>query len=284
MIEFLIPNNMVAHATEAMLFASIGCALLSVVVTQMRMSSIGFTMAHGAFAGGAVGLFLGLDMTISALVGSVAIALLLGPISDYSRMPVDTTLGVLFGAMMAVAIFFYAWMQQLGMGYDATALLFGSVLSLYREEIYGLLAIMLVLVAFVALFYKEISAMIFHRRIAEISGIQVRPMMYALLFMIALMVALTLPIVGGLLLYIWLVTPAAVAYQFCGTLRQMMVAAPVIGAAVSLAGTYLAFRFNMPIAPLTAVLFSALFIVAVAVSPKRRIAREEKEGESGKGA
>ncbi len=283
MLEFLIPNNMVCHATEAMLFASVGCAVLAVLITQMKISSIGFTMAHGAFAGAAIGMFFGIDITIAALIGSIAIAFLLGPLSDKSRMPVDTTLGVLFGAMMAIAIFFYAWMTQLEMGYNASALMFGSVISLYREEIYGLALIMLIVVVFVAVFYKEISAMIFHTKIAEITGIRVKPMMYALLFMIALMVALTMPIVGGLLLYVFLVTPAAIAYQFCGTLKQMMFAAPVIAAAVSLTGTFLAFTYNLPIAPLSAVLFSLLFVAAVVVSPKRRVVREKYGGaESGK--
>ena len=275
MLEFLIPNNMICHATEAMLFASIGCGILAVLITQMKISSIGFTMAHGAFAGAAVGMFFGLNITLAAIIGSILIAFLLGPLLDKARMPVDTILGVLFGAMMAVAIFFYAWMVQLGMGYDASALMFGSVLSLYREEIYGLAIIMLLVIVFVIVFYKEISAMIFNMKIAEISGIKTRPMMYVLLFMIALMVALTMPIVGGLLLYVWLVTPAAIAYQFCGTLRHMMIASPVIACSVSLIGTWIAFTFNLPIAPLSAVLFALVFIFSVIISPKRKIAREK---------
>jgi zinc/manganese transport system permease protein len=275
MLEFLISNNMVCHATEAMLCASIGCGVLAVLITQMKISSIGFTMAHGAFAGAAVGMFFGLNITLTAVIGSIAIAFLLGPLSDKARMPVDTILGVLFGAMMAIAIFFYAWMVQLGMGYDASALMFGSVLSLYREDIYGLAIIMLLVIVFVIVFYKEISSMIFNMKIAEISGIKTRPMMYVLLFMIALMVALTMPIVGGLLLYVWLVTPAAIAYQFCGTLKNMMITSPIIAGSISLFGTWTAFTFNLPIAPLSAVLFALVFLISVIISPKRKITREK---------
>lgn len=272
MLEFLIPNNMVCHATEAMLFASIGCAVLSVLITQMKMSAIGFTMAHGAFAGAAVGVFFGIEMTIAALIGSFLLASILGPLSDKARMPMDTTIGVLFGSMMAIAIFFYSLVQQTGGG--GSALMFGSVIALYREEIYGLLLIMLIVIAFVVIFYKEISAMIFNMKIAEITGIRTKPMMYALLFMIALMVALTLPIVGGLLIYVWLVAPAAISYQFCGTLKQMMVTAPLIAAAISLAGVFLAFSYNLPVASFSAILFAGVFAVAVLVSPKRRVTKE----------
>jgi zinc/manganese transport system permease protein len=274
MLEFLIPNNMICHATEAMLFASIGCAVLAVLITQMKISSIGFTTAHGAFAGAAIGTFLGTDTTIAALIGSFFLACVLGPLSEKSKMPIDTTLGVLFGSMMAIAIFFYAWMQQLGIGSGATSLLFGSVISLYREEIYGLLSIMAIVILFVAVFYKEISAMIFNRKIAEIAGIQTKPMIYAILFMIALMVALTLPIVGGLLLYVWLITPAAIACQFCGTLKQMMIASPVIAAIISLCGTFISFTYNLPIAPFSAILFTVVFAASVLISSKKQITNE----------
>ena len=99
-------------------------------------------------------------------------------------------------------------------------------------------------------------------------------MMYAVLFMIALMVALTLPIVGGLLLYVWLVAPAAIAYQFCGTLKQMMIASPVIAAVISLCGTFLSFTYNLPVAPFSAMLFAVVFAAAVLVSPRRRVTKE----------
>ena len=99
--------------------------------------------------------------------------------------------------------------------------------------------------------------------------------MYVLLFMIALMVALTMPIVGGLLLYVWLVTPAAIAYQFCGTLKNMMIASPIIAGSISLFGTWTAFTFNLPIAPLSAVLFALVFLISVIISPKRKITREK---------
>jgi zinc/manganese transport system permease protein len=275
MLEFLITNNMVCRATEAMLFASIGCAVLSVLITQMKISAIGFTMAHGAFAGAAVGMFFGIEATIAALIGSFVLASILGPLHDKARMPLDTVIGVLFGSMMAIAIFFYSLMQQMGIGYNASALLFGSVISLYREEIYGLLIIVLFLIVFVGIFYKEISAMIFHMKIAEITGIRTKPMMYALLFMIALMVALTLPIVGGLLMYVWLVAPAAIAYQFCGTLKQMMIAAPLVAAGTSLAGVFISFSYNFPVAPFSAVLFAIVFAIAVMISPKRKVIRDQ---------
>ncbi|HWQ65010.1 MAG TPA: metal ABC transporter permease [Methanospirillum sp.] len=271
MLEFLFPNNVLCHAIEAMFFASVGCAILSVLITQMNISSIGFTMSHAAFAGGAAGVFFGLPMMLSAIVMSILTVTVMGPLSYRTRMHTDTTLGVLFGTMMALAIFFISMMQSSGRGFDASSLLYGNVISLYREEIYGLCVITLGIILIIYIFNKEIAAITFHRKMAEISGIQVQPVYYLCLFLIAIMVALCLPIVGGLLLYVWLVTPAAIAYQYCGTIRQMFLAAPIVAAIISVIGAYTGITYSLPVGPLTAVFFSIIFMAAVALSPKRKV-------------
>lgn len=271
MLEFIIQNNIVCHAVEAMLFASVACAILGVIITQIQISSIGFTMAHAAFAGAAVGMFLSLNATLCAIGAGVLVAFLIGPLSDKARVSPDTALGLLFGISMAIAIFFIAYMQTLGRGFSAMGLLFGDVVSLYREEIYLLAVICIVAIFFVIVLYKEICGIIFNKKIAESVGIRVKPIYYAMLFVIALTVALCLPIIGGLLLYVWLVTPAAIALQFCYRLSSMFFLAPLVAAAISVSGALAGLEYSLPVAPLTAVLFSLVFVVAVVLSPKRRI-------------
>ncbi len=258
-----------------MLFASIACSVLGVIITQIKISSIGFTMAHAAFAGAALGLFLNIGSTSMAILCSIVVAMLIGPLSQKAKMSVDTTLGVLFGISMALAIFFIAYMQYLGRGFNANVLLFGDVISLYREEVYSLAIISLVAVVFVALFYKEITTIIFDRKIAVSSGINVTPIYYATLFIIALTVALSLNIIGGLLLYVWLVTPAAIVYQFCYNVRDMFMLAPVVAALISVSGALYSLEVSLPVGPFTAVLFSIVFALAVIISPKRKISRSK---------
>ncbi|WOF16126.1 metal ABC transporter permease [Methanoplanus sp. FWC-SCC4] len=271
MLEFLIPNNIVCHAVEAMLFASIACSVLGVIITQLKISSIGFTMAHAAFAGAACGMFFGFNPGISAIAASILIALLIGPLSDRAKMPEDTILGVLFGMLMAVAVFFIAYMQYMGKGFNANSLLFGDVISLYREEIYALALISLAAVIFVIIFYKEISAIIFDKKIAEAAGIRVKPIYYALLFMIAFSVSLSLNIVGGLLLYVWLITPAAIAYQFMFDVKGLFIMAPIVASVISVSGAVAGLEYSLPVGPLTAVMFSVIFVIAVIFSRKRKI-------------
>jgi zinc/manganese transport system permease protein len=70
---------------------------------------------------------------------------------------------------------------------------------------------------------------------------------------------------------VWLVTPAAIALQFCYRLSAMFVVAPVIAALISVSGALAGLEYSLPVAPLTAVLLSIVFVIAVVLSPKRRV-------------
>ena len=271
MLEWLIQNNVVCHAVEAMIFASIACSILGVIISRMNLSSMGFTMSHAAFAGAALGMFINVSAQVASIVFSVGVAALIGPVSEKAKMAADATLGVLFAMSMAVAIFLIAYMQYMGKGLSASALLFGDVISLYREDIYALAAISVLTIAFVIVFYKEISAIMFNMKIAEASGIRVKIVYYILLFIIAISVALSLNIVGGLLIFVWLVTPAAIASQFCFSAKGMFVMAPLVSLIVSAVGVWAGFEFTLPVAPLVAILLTGVFGLSVMLSFKRRV-------------
>jgi zinc/manganese transport system permease protein len=208
---------------------------------------------------------------MAAIAFSVGVAALIGPISDKAKMAADATLGVLFALCMAVAIFLISYMQYLGRGLSASSLLFGDVISLYREEIYALAAVSLLTIIFVLLFYKEICAIMFNMKIAQASGMRVQVVYYILLFIIALSVALCLNIVGGLLIFVWLVTPASIASQFCFDVKSMFIVAPLVALLVSAFGVWAGFEYTLPIAPLVALLLTGTFGLAVMLSTKRRV-------------
>jgi zinc/manganese transport system permease protein len=271
MLEPLIQNNVVCHALEAMIFASVACSILGVIISRMNLSSIGFTMSHAAFAGAAIGMFLEGNAQLAAIAFSIAIAALIGPVSDKAKMAADATLAVLFAMSMAVAIFLISYMEYMGKGLSASALLFGDVVSLYREEIYALATVCILSIIFVLVFYKEISAIMFNMKIAEAAGIRVKLVYYMLLFIIAISVALSLDIVGGLLIFVLLVTPASIASQFCFNVKSMFVAAPLIALSVSAFGVWAGFEFTLPVAPLVALLLTGVFGISVILSFKRRI-------------
>jgi len=148
-----------------------------------------------------------------------------------------------------------------------------AISSLFKVSIFYLYKLSFIL--FRSIWIGYITCIIFNKKIAESVGIRVRPINYVLLFVIALAVALCLPITGGLLLYIWLITPAAIALQFCTKLSSMFIVAPIVGAVISISGAVIGLEYSLPVGPLIAVFFSFIFVFSVFLSPKRRIAKEK---------
>ena len=111
----------------------------------------------------------------------------------------------------------------------------------------------------------------FNMKIAESAGVRVKLIYYVLLFIIALSVALSLNIVGGLLIFVLLVTPASIAGQFCFNVKSMFIVAPLVALLVSAFCVWAGFEFTLPVAPLVALLLTGVFAISVMLSFKRRI-------------
>jgi len=111
----------------------------------------------------------------------------------------------------------------------------------------------------------------FNMKIAEASGVRVKLIYYILLFIVAISVSLTINIVGGLLIFVLLVTPASIASQFCFNVKSMFIVAPLVALSVSAFGVWAGFKFVLPIAPLVALLLTGVFAVSVILSFKRRV-------------
>ena len=127
-------------------------------------------------------------------------------------------------------------------------------------------AVLLVLLAF----GKELLALLLDRKLAEASGIHTRAVSYAVLFMVAIVVAVSMRVTGGLLIYALMILPASAAFQWAYDIKKVFLLAPALGVASSLAGFLLSLGADLPIGSSIAVSAAALFLLSTALSPKRR--------------
>jgi ABC-type Mn2+/Zn2+ transport system permease subunit len=248
--------------------------LISVFVIRIKLSSIGFCMSHAAFAGAALGVGLSLNPFALALGYSVAIAAVIGPASDVAKIHPDLITSIAFPLNMALAFIFLTLTPGvMRFTSEVTSILWGSVLSIGFSDIVYLAAILASALVLVLLFWKELFAIMFSRRMAEADGINTKPFIYAILFFIGIIVAFSLKLVGGLLIFALLFNPASTALQIFHDIRKVAIASPLIGVASCLLGLLISFTFNWP-AGACIVLASTLgFAVSVAFSPKRRVGK-----------
>lgn len=267
----------IQRAFLACFLCGASCSLLSVFVVLMKMPLIGVSMSHAAFAGAVVGMLFGVSPLLSGLVLCLLVAGVLGPLSDRSDMALENILGILFSFLMGLAFLALGVLTRSKAG--ALSLMWGSLLSLSRFDLMALAVITVTLGLFVSLFFKEIQAVMFNRRLAALSGVPARPIYYAILFLTGAVVSSNLATVGGLLIFALLVQPGATALQLTYNLKYFFLLSVASGIGACVCGLIVSYVFDFPSGASVVLMATIIFAAAYVLSPKRRKMRlDRKDG------
>ncbi len=268
MIE--LPISLLITSILGAMFAGFVCSTMGVFVVRMNLSSIGFCMSHAAFAGAAFGLMTSIDPLISAIIFSFVTAMILGPISEKARLESNVVIGFLFSIMIALAFIFLNFIPGQAASGTALRILWGSIFSVGYNDLLILALLSFILILFIVLFYKELLAVMFHRKLAESSGINTKLFYFAVLFFTGFAVSLSLRLVGGLLVYALIINPTSSAYQFFYDFKKILIFSPLIGIISCLIGFWLSLITDFPIGASIVIISAIIFAIAIILSPKRR--------------
>lgn len=263
--------GLLERAVVGCVLAGALCGLLGVFIVRLNLSSIGYCMSHAAFAGAALGFLLSQDPLLVALAFASATAALLGPVADKAKINIDAVTGVAFSLNMALAFVFINLIPGQGpLTREVVNILWGSVMAVSVSDLVYLAVVALATSVYVALFWKELMATLFNRKLAEADGIDTKLCIYPLVFLTGFVVTLSLKLVGGLLVFAMLFNPASAALQFANDIKRVVVAAPVIGALSCLAGLGASLAVDWPTGSCIVIASTLLFAAGVVLSPKRR--------------
>jgi manganese/iron transport system permease protein len=265
----ILQYHFMQNAILAGLLGGITCSVVGVFVVTMHLSFIGVCIAHAAFAGALLGLWLGFNPFIGAVLFSLASAAIIGPVADRGELNPDTSIGIIFSLMLGLAFLFMGLMP--GARTEALNLLWGSILTVTQQDIIFLVVITGVIVGLVVVFYKEIQAVICHREVALAVGIPATVIFYGLLFSTGVAITASLQSIGGLLIYCLILNPAAAAYQLTYSLKRMLLIAIAFGVISCWAGLLASYLLDIPSGAAIVITSSIIFGLATAFSPKRKV-------------
>jgi len=265
----ILQYQFMQNAVLAGLCGGITCSVVGVFVVTMHLSFIGVCIAHAAFAGALLGLLLGFNPLVGALLFSLASAGVIGPLADRGELNPDTSIGVVFSLMLGLAFLFLGLMP--GSRTEALNLFWGSILTVTRQDLVFLAAVTVIIVGLVVVFYKEIQAVICHRQVALAVGIPATLIFYGLLFSTGVTITASLRSIGGLLIFSLILNPAAAAYQLTYSLKRMLLLAVVFGVVSCWAGLAASYFLNIPSGASIVITSAIIFGVATAFSPKRKV-------------
>ena len=273
-LEFAIMQR----ALIACILAGFLMGLIGVFVVRMRLSAIGYSMTHGAFAGAALGVATATNPLVTGLLFASGTAFLIGPIADKARLHADTITSIVFPLNMALAFVFLTLTPEVGLSSQVANVLWGSIISMTNTDLVYLTTLFAATLAIIYFVWKELFAIMFNRKLAEADGINTKPFIYLIIFLAGVVITFSLKLVGGLLIYALIFNPASTALQFSENMRKVVIASPLIGMSTTVSGLVVSLFFDLPVGSCIVIVSTIVFAVALLLSPKRR-RKEENENE-----
>ncbi len=206
------------------------------------------------------------------LAAGVFSALGIGYLTRHEKIREDTAIGVVFAAMFALGIAMISRIDNYAG--DLSHILFGQILGVSRGDLQLIAAFGLVVLALVALFFKEFMIISFDPTLARTLRLPADLFRLLLLVLIAVAIVVSLQTVGIALMVALLVTPAATANLMTRRLLPMMAVSALIGAASSILGFYLSYHQDIATGPAIVLIATAIFIFVFAEQQVRQMSAQ----------
>ena len=245
------------------LLAVVAASLVGTWVVLRGLAFLGDALAHGVIPGIAVAVLVGFSPIVGALVAAAVMGGAVTLVSSRTRVREDTGIGLLFVGMLALGIVIVSRARSFNT--EVTALLFGDVLSVSRDDIIvQAVAASLVLVATIAL-YRPFMALTFNRMKAETLGMRPALAQFALMIMLAVSIVASFQAVGTLLVFGLIVGPPATASLLTRRVPVMMFVSMLFGALAVIVGLSISFHYDTAGGATMAGLSVAQFFVVLAI-------------------
>jgi zinc transport system permease protein len=265
------------HALAAGLLASIICGIMGTLVVVNRIVFLSGGIAHAAYGGIGLALFFGWPYLASTIGFSLTAAVLMAAVSMKARHRADTLIGVMWALGMALGII----LIDLTPGYnvDLMSYLFGSILTVPASDLLVMLVTGLAIAAFVAVFYQDLLALSYDEEFAQIRGVPVTGLYFALIGMLAVTIVLVIQVVGLILVIALLTIPPFIVEKHAKSLLQMMVASSVLGALFTICGLWLSYAYDLTSGASIIMVSGIAFLLSLSIERLRMLRRARPAAE-----
>lgn len=260
MIDFLL-YALLAGLGVAVVAGPLGC-----FVVWRRMAYFGDTLAHSALLGVALGVLLNIDLGIAVTLVCLSMALGLVALEQQGILALDTLLGILSHSALAAGLVVISLMSNIRV--DLMSLLFGDLLSVTAADLGVIYAGAGIAIILLATLWKSLISITVEPDLAAVEGINVIRARTALMLITALVIAISMKIVGVLLITALLIVPAATARRISKTPESMAVVASLIAMASVVSGLAASWYVDTPAGPSIVISASLLFCLSLGVKQK----------------
>lgn len=237
-------------------------------LVQRRMSLIGDGIGHVAFAGVALGVLLDISPVLTALVTAVVGAIGIEWLRSRRSAAGDQALALVFYTGIAAGVVLISIAGSLNV--NLFSYLFGSILTVTRADLALMAAFGAVALGLVWLFYRALSAVVLDEEGARVAGLPIGALNVLVAALAALTIALSMQIVGILLIAALMVLPVTAATRIAWSMRSTLLLSAVIGLGSVLVGLTASYYGDIPPGGTVVLVAAATVLAAMALESVRR--------------
>ncbi len=256
MLDDFFIRALIGGVGTAVVTGPLGCFII-----WRRLAYFGDTLSHSALLGVALALLFQINITFAVFLTSLVVAFSLLFLQRGRILPSDTLLGMLAHSAIALGLVVLAFMSWVRV--DLLGFLFGDILSITKTDIsiiwIGGLSVLLML----AKIWKPLFAATVSPEIAKAEGLKPDYTNIIFMFMMALVIAISMKIVGVMLITALLIIPAAAARSFSRNPEQMAIIAVFFGCIAVCFGLFGSLELDTPAGPSIIVSTLLLFIISI---------------------
>jgi manganese/zinc/iron transport system permease protein len=277
MIAFIPYNTAVVLLGASLLglcAGVIGCFAL-----LRRRSLVGDALSHATLPGVCLAYLIVGERSLPALLAGAAVAGLAGVgvlalLDRYTRIKQDAGIAIVLSTFFGAGVVLQVIIQQRpGSGRAGLdAFIFGRTAGMIAEDVKLIAWLALATVLVVTLLYKEFKLVSFDPQFARGQGWPAAAIDLGMMLLLVVAVVIGLPAVGVLMIAGLLVIPAAAARFWTDRLGVMLILAGGVGLAAGVAGTWISATVErMPAGPTIILVATALFVLSLALAPRRGV-------------
>ncbi|CAN5361570.1 metal ABC transporter permease [soil metagenome] len=257
----LVQNSIIAAA----ILGIVG-GLIGVFVMQRDMAFAVHGISELSFAGAAGALLLGANVVAGSLVGSLIAAAIIGLLGSRARDR-NSIIGVLMPFGLGLGILFLALYP--GRSGNKFGLLTGQIISVNLPQLGLLIGISIVVLAVLLVVWRPLMFDSLDPEVAAARGVPSRTLSFLFMVLLGLTVAVSVQIIGALLVLALLVTPAAAALRVSASPILVPVLAMMFGFVSAVGGVLLALGGSLPISPYITTISFLIYIVCRIIGWRR---------------
>src|SRR5271157_6285019 len=248
------------HAFEAGTIVAIIAGIVGYFVVLRRSSFAAHALSHIGFAGAAGAVLFGVDPIIGLLLFTSGGGITIGLLGRRAASR-DTQIGIVLAFMLGLGVLFISLYS--GYATEAYSILFGEILGISSNDVIVTFVASMVIIFLIAIVYRPLLFSSLDEEVAEGKGLPTLLLGIIFMVMVAIATSVAVQVVGVLLIFSLMITPAAIAHLFAKRPQKGIMISIFIALIATWLGLFISFYEPYPVSFFITSIVFVLYIITL---------------------